>query len=77
MASKLTIKGKLAMKSKLTTWILIAMLAGIGVGWMCHDLLPTPESAKTVRRFARMPASVSCSRQLSSSGCSRVRSTGC
>ena len=28
-------------KMKLTTWILIAMLAGIGVGWMCHELLPT------------------------------------
>ena len=51
MASKLTIKGKLAMKSKLTTWILIAMLAGIGVGWMCHELLPTPESAKTVAGY--------------------------
>ena len=31
------------MKLKLTTWILIAMLAGIGVGWMCHELLPAPE----------------------------------
>ena len=39
------------MKFKLTTWILIAMLAGIGVGWMCHELLPTPESAKTVAGY--------------------------
>ena len=39
------------MKLKLTTWILIAMLAGIGVGWMCHELLPTPESAKTVAGY--------------------------
>src|SRR4029453_17906842 len=39
------------MKFKLTTWILIAMLAGIGVGWMCHALLPTPESAKTVAGY--------------------------
>src|SRR5437868_9683845 len=51
MTNKLTIKGKLAMKSKLTTWILIAMLAGIGVGWMCHELLPSPESAKTVAGY--------------------------
>ena len=51
MTNKLTIKGKLAMKSKLTTWILIAMLAGIGVGWMCHELLPTPEAAKTVAGY--------------------------
>src|SRR5438046_6427112 len=51
MKNKLSIKGKLAMKSKLTTWILIAMLAGIGVGWMCHELLPTPESAKTVAGY--------------------------
>ena len=39
------------MKFKLTTWILIAMVAGIGVGWMCHDLLPTPELAKTVAGY--------------------------
>ena len=39
------------MKFKLTTWILIAMLAGIGVGWMCHELLPTPEAAKTVAGY--------------------------
>jgi Na+/H+-dicarboxylate symporter len=31
---------------RLTTWIFIGMLAGIGVGYMCHELLPTPESAK-------------------------------
>jgi Na+/H+-dicarboxylate symporter len=39
------------MKMKLTTWILLAMLAGIGVGWMCHELLPTPEAAKTVAGY--------------------------
>jgi len=38
-------------KIKLTTWIFLAMLAGIGVGWMCHELLPTPESAKTVASY--------------------------
>jgi Na+/H+-dicarboxylate symporter len=36
---------------KLTTWILIAMAAGVGVGWMCHELLPTPEAAKTVAGY--------------------------
>src|SRR5579862_2601229 len=40
-----------AMKLKLTTWIFLAMLAGIGVGWMCHELLPTPESAKSVAGY--------------------------
>src|SRR6202158_28248 len=39
------------MKLKLTTWIFIAMLAGIGVGWMCHELLPTPETAKNVAGY--------------------------
>src|SRR5215475_12036514 len=38
-------------KIKLTTWILIAMVAGIFVGWMNHELLPTPESAKTVAGY--------------------------
>jgi Na+/H+-dicarboxylate symporter len=38
-------------KIKLTTWILIAMLAGIGVGWMCHELLPNPETAKAVAGY--------------------------
>jgi Na+/H+-dicarboxylate symporter len=31
---------------KLTTWIFIGMLGGIFVGYTCHELLPTPESAK-------------------------------
>jgi len=39
------------MRLKLTTWILLAMLAGIGVGWMCHELLPTPQAAMTVAGY--------------------------
>src|SRR6516164_1338273 len=39
------------MKMKLTTWIFLAMLAGIGVGWLDHELLPTPESAKNVAGY--------------------------
>ena len=38
-------------KRKLTTWILIGLVAGAGVGWMCHDLLPTPELAKSVAGY--------------------------
>src|SRR5689334_18156504 len=39
------------MRRKLTTWILIAMIAGIAVGYMCNMLLPTPESARTVASY--------------------------
>src|SRR5690242_798589 len=39
------------MRRKLTTWILIAMVAGIAVGYMCHMLLPTPEVARTVAGY--------------------------
>ena len=38
-------------KRNLTTWILIGLVAGIGVGWMCHELLPTPEAAKSVAGY--------------------------
>jgi Na+/H+-dicarboxylate symporter len=46
------------MKSKLTTWIFVAMLAGIGVGWMCHELLPSPEIAKTVSGYISLVTDV-------------------
>jgi Na+/H+-dicarboxylate symporter len=36
---------------KLTTWILIAMVVGIFVGWLCHNYLPTPEAAKNVAGY--------------------------
>src|SRR5690349_17542417 len=39
------------MRRKLTTWILIGMMAGIVVGYMCHMLLPTPEAAKNVAGY--------------------------
>ncbi|HET7032530.1 MAG TPA: dicarboxylate/amino acid:cation symporter [Casimicrobiaceae bacterium] len=38
-------------RMKLTTWILVAMVLGILVGYMCHELLPTPEAAKTVAGY--------------------------
>jgi Na+/H+-dicarboxylate symporter len=38
-------------KLNLTTWIFLSMLAGIAVGWLDHELLPTPESAKTVAGY--------------------------
>jgi len=38
-------------RAKATTWIFFGMVAGIVVGWMCHQLLPTPESAKTVAGY--------------------------
>src|SRR4051794_24543432 len=36
---------------KLTTWIFVGMIAGIVVGYLCHELLPTPETAKTVAGY--------------------------
>jgi Na+/H+-dicarboxylate symporter len=46
------------MRRKLTTWILIAMVAGIAVGWLCHELLLTPESAKTVAGYISLVTDV-------------------
>jgi len=40
------------MKSqKLTTWIFVAMLAGIVVGYMCNQMIPDPKTAKTVAGY--------------------------
>jgi Na+/H+-dicarboxylate symporter len=36
------------MKLKLTTWILIGMLAGIAVGYVCHAQFPDAQEAKTI-----------------------------
>jgi Na+/H+-dicarboxylate symporter len=36
---------------KLTTWIFIGMVLGILVGTMCHELLPTPEMARTTAGY--------------------------
>jgi len=36
---------------KLTTWIFAGMVLGILVGSMCHELLPTPEMAKTTAGY--------------------------
>src|SRR6186713_1660342 len=46
------------MKGKLTTWILVAMVAGIGVGWLCHDLLPNPETAKSVAGYISLATDI-------------------
>ena len=36
---------------KLTTYILVAMLLGIGVGWMCHELWPDPATARSISGY--------------------------
>jgi len=40
--------------NKLTTWIFIAMLLGIVVGYMCNQLLPDPTTATTVAGYVSL-----------------------
>jgi len=40
--------------NKLTTWIFIAMLLGIVVGYMCNQLLPDPATATTVAGYVSL-----------------------
>ena len=37
--------------NKLTTWILLALLAGIGVGYLCHELAPDAAAAKEIAGY--------------------------
>ncbi len=37
--------------NKLTTWIIMAMLAGIGVGYVCHALAPDAATAKDIAGY--------------------------
>jgi len=37
--------------NKLTTWILLALLAGIGVGYLCHALAPDAAAAKEIAGY--------------------------
>ncbi|HYI84916.1 MAG TPA: cation:dicarboxylase symporter family transporter, partial [Acetobacteraceae bacterium] len=36
---------------RLTTFILAAMLLGIGVGWACHELWPDPAIARSISGY--------------------------
>ncbi|HYD60849.1 MAG TPA: dicarboxylate/amino acid:cation symporter [Noviherbaspirillum sp.] len=38
-------------RNKLTTWIAIAMVAGIAVGYLCHTLAPTSAAAKEIAGY--------------------------
>ena len=38
-------------RQSLTTLILVAMLLGIGVGYMCHELWPDPAVAKSIAEY--------------------------
>ena len=39
---------------RLTTWIFMAMIAGIIVGYMCNQLIPDPKTAKTVAGYVSL-----------------------
>src|SRR3954462_1980599 len=36
---------------RLTTYIIIAMFLGIGVGYMCHELWPDPRTARSIADY--------------------------
>src|SRR3954454_17679626 len=36
---------------RLTTYIIVAMLLGIGVGYMCHELWPDPRRARSIAEY--------------------------
>src|SRR3954452_20156442 len=36
---------------RLTTYILVAMLLGIGVGYMCHEVWPNPATARSIADY--------------------------
>src|SRR5215213_1335835 len=36
---------------RLTTYILMAMLLGIGVGYVCHELWPDPRTARSIADY--------------------------
>ncbi len=44
--------------NRLTTYILIAMLLGIGVGHICHELWPDPETAKSISGYISLVTDV-------------------
>jgi Na+/H+-dicarboxylate symporter len=37
--------------NKLTRWIMLSMIAGIVVGYLCHRYVPTPEATKTLAGY--------------------------
>jgi Na+/H+-dicarboxylate symporter len=37
--------------NKLTTWILIALVLGIGVGYLCNVMAPSPAAAKEIASY--------------------------
>ena len=43
--------GSAARPNRLTNLIMLGLLLGIGVGYACHELAPTPEAAKTVAGY--------------------------
>src|SRR5215510_7749737 len=51
-------KGGPMRSRKLTTWIFIAMVAGIIVGYMCNQLIPDPKTATTIAGYVSLLADI-------------------